>query len=156
MPAFPEHLETEHLLDADIDLEPPETFGQTPFGGRSIFIVKGGTFEGPRLRGTVRPGGGDWFLTRGDGVGELDVRGTFETDDGALIYVSYRGVLDASQEVVRRVFSGEQVDPSAYYFRTAPRFETGHEKYTWLNRLVCVGVGWFAPNKVGYRIFGVR
>jgi hypothetical protein len=58
---------------------------------------------------------------------------------------------------VRRIFAGEAVDHTReYYFRTAPRFETGHETYAWLNPLVTVGYGYFGPNKVGYRIFAVK
>jgi hypothetical protein len=44
---------------------------------------------------------------------------------------------------------------AAYYFRTTPRFETGHERYAWLNTLVCVGYGWFGAGAVGYRVFGI-
>jgi hypothetical protein len=154
--AFPETLTTEHILDLYANLEPPEAVGDTPFGGRSIFIVKGGTFEGPKLRGTLRPGGGDWLLSRPDGAAELDVRATLQTDEGALIYLHYRGILDITQDVLRRVFSGEDVPLSEYYFRTSPRFEAGNEKYAWLNKVVCVGVGCFAPNRVAYRVFAVR
>jgi len=79
-----------------------------------------------------------------------------QTDDGALIYISYHGVLDVAPAVVARVFGGEEVSPSEYYFRTTPRFETGSEKYAWLNKAVCIGTGYFGIDKVGYRIFGVK
>ena len=36
---------------------------------------------------------------------------------------------------------GERIDPSTYYFRTTPRFETGHPQYAFLNRLVAVSTG---------------
>jgi len=156
MPELPDALTTEFLFEAHIDLLPPERMGQTPFGGRSVFIVKGGSFEGPKLAGTVHPGGGDWFLTLANGAGELDVRGTLETRDGALILMTYHGILDVKPELVADVFEGKDVIPSAYYFRTAPRFETGDERYAWLNKLVCVGVGWFGINEVGYRVFAIR
>jgi hypothetical protein len=156
MPQLPETIATELLFEAHIDLEPAEAVGDTPFGRRSIHIVKGGTFEGRKLRGTFRPGGGDWLLTLPNGAGELDVRGTMQTDDCALIYISYHGVLDVAPEVVARVFAGEDVSPSEYYFRTTPRFETGSEKYAWLNKTVCIGTGYFGIDKVGYRIFAVK
>ncbi len=156
MTTFPETIDVEFLLDAHIDLAPAENVGATPFGARSIFIVTGGTFEGPRLRGTFRPGGGDWLLTLANGAGELDVRITMETDDGALILVTYRGVLDAAPAIFARIFDGEDVSPSEYYFRTTPRFETGSTKYAWLNKLVCIGTGCPAPGKVSYRIFTVK
>jgi len=156
MPEFPSTIETEHLFDADIELEASEDLKQAPMGRRLIIIVKDGTVEGPRLRGRLRPGGGDWALVQANGALELDVRATIETHDAALIYLYYRGVLDAPPDVMRRALSGEDVSPSEYYFRTTPRFETGFEQYAWLNKQVCVGVGWFGPGRVGYRVFGVK
>jgi hypothetical protein len=40
-----------------------------------------------------------------------------------------------------RLARGEEVEPSEYYFRITPRFETGSAKLDWLNRIVAVGVG---------------
>lgn len=156
MSNYPDHVTTELLFDAELELAPVQNIGATPSGMRSIFIVTGGTFAGPRLRGTAHPGGGDWLRMLPNGAGEVDVRMTLETDDGALIFVTYGGVFDASPAVLTRVFAGEDVSPSEYYFRTTPRFETGSEKYAWLNKTVCIGVGRSAPGKVGYRIFAVK
>jgi hypothetical protein len=156
MATFPETLELEHLLDVYIDLEVAQDVGATPFGRRSIHVVKGGRFEGPRLRGTAHAGGGDWFVTLANGVGELDVRLTLETDDGALIFMRYNGVFDVAPKIVGRVFGGEDIDPASYYFRTTPRFETGDERYAWLNKLVTVAAGQFGPQRVAYRVFAVR
>ena len=100
-----------------------------------------GQFEGPRLRGKVLPGGGDWTLLRADGVLELDLRVTLETDDGALIHMSSFGLRHGPPEVIATLGRGESVDPSAYYFRTLVRFETGHPKYAFLNRLLAVSTG---------------
>ena len=155
MPQFPDGLTTEHLFDAQFDLETPQALGATPLGGRNIFIIKSGTVSGPKLNGTVLPGGGDWYLGRADGVGELDVRGTIKADDGALIFVRYTGVMDANVSIIGRVFSGEDVPLSEYYFRTTPRLETSAEQYAWMNSRVCVAVGAIAPNKVSYRVFGI-
>ncbi len=147
-------LRTEFLFEAAIRLRPPEVIGPGPYGTRVIYMVEGGSFEGPMVKGTV-VSGGDWFLMLNNGAGELDVRGTFKTDDGALIYVSYRGVLAAPPDVWDRLRAGEEVDPSAYYFRTAPRFETGAERYAWLNTAVCVGVGAVRTGGVRYRVYRV-
>ena len=117
--------------------------------------MKGGTFEGPKLRGEVLPGGGDWLLLRPDGAGELDVRGTLRTDDGHLIYTYYRGIIHVPPEAMQRALRGETLDPSEYYFRTAPVYETSSGKYGWLNRIVAVAVGRFAPNWVGYRVYAI-
>lgn len=92
-------------------------------GKRITFPVTGGTFEGDRLRGAVLPGGGDWVIVRPDGVLELDLRVTLQTDDGALVHMTFEGVR-----------AGE-------YFRTTPRFETSDPRYAYLNRLLALGVG---------------
>jgi hypothetical protein len=72
-------LKAELLCEVSVDLEVPQNVGATPHGNRQIYGVKGGTFEGPKLKGEVLPGGGDWALLRPDGALELDVRGTMRT-----------------------------------------------------------------------------
>ncbi len=86
---------------------------------------------------------------------EVDVRITVRTDDGALIYIYYRGVTNASPEIRERIQKGEDVDPSEYYFRTTPIFETGSEKYSWLNKIICVGVGKTELKRVRYNIYQI-
>jgi hypothetical protein len=148
-------LKTELLGEVSVDLEPPQNIGATPHGNRQIFYVKGGTFEGPKIKAEVLPGGGDWILFRPDGAAELDVRATVRTHDGHLIYTYYRGIIHAPPEVAARLFQGEEVDPSQYYFRTTPVYETSSEKYAWLNRTVTVAVGRLRPNWVGYTVYAV-
>ncbi|WP_083889617.1 DUF3237 family protein [Nocardia pneumoniae] len=45
-----------------------------------------------------------------------------------------------------------QVDPSRYYFRTTPLFETGSSRYSWLNDSVCVGSGYVVDGGVAYHV----
>ena len=71
---------------------PLTPIGQSQYGDRRIARVTDGTFEGPKLSGTVHDGGGDWIINRPDGVTQLDVRLTMETADGALIYMTYTGL----------------------------------------------------------------
>jgi hypothetical protein len=152
---FPDTVTAEHLCDVHVTLAPPENIGQGPYGHRSLHVVTGGTFDGPRLTGAVRPHGGDWLLTFPDGgYSELDVRATLETHDGALLYLSYHGVLRVDPGVAARVMAGQGSDGD-YYFRTTPRFETGHPAYAWLNSLVTVAYGRFGPQQVAYRIFAI-
>ncbi len=122
------------LMTVNIAAAPPQKLGTGPQGIRSIVPVTGGDFEGPRLRGKVLPGGGDWLLLRRDGVLELDLRITLETDDQALIYMTFQGLRHGS------------------YFRTLPRFETSTEAYAFLNRIVSVGVGEARPDGAVHRI----
>jgi hypothetical protein len=120
---------------------PLQKFGAVPYGVRTFVPIAGGDFEGPRLRGRIRPGGGDWLLLRSDGVLELDLRITLETDDHALIYMTFQGLRHGSPD-----------DPARYYFRTVPRFETSAEAYAFLNRIVTVGVGETRPDGAVHRI----
>ncbi len=119
-----------------------EDLGATPYGVRKIATVTGGTFVGDRLRGTVvSPPGGDWLLLRNDGVLCLDVRLTLKTDDGALIYMHYKGMRHGPKDVLDRMAKGESVDPTTYYMRAAPEFETAAAQYAWLNRALFVAMG---------------
>ena len=129
-----------------------QKIGAVPHGIRVTAPITSGQFEGPRLRGTVLPGGGDWTLLRGDGVLELDLRMTLETDDGALIHMFSFGLRHGSPDVMAALARGERIDPSTYYFRTTPRFETGHAKYAFLNRLVAVASGDRHPSGPTYTI----
>ena len=106
---------------------------------RRVMPIVGGTFEGPRFSGTILSGGADWQSVRvTDGVARIDARYTLRHDDGTLVTMVDRGVRRGPPEVMARLAAGEVVEPSQYYFRTTPRFETAHQKYTFLNRLLAV------------------
>jgi hypothetical protein len=83
-----------HLMTLRLDTAPTQDTGTGPRGARVTFPITGGSFEGDRLRGTVLPGGDDWTVRRPDGVIELDLRITLETDDGALIHMTFEGIRD--------------------------------------------------------------
>ena len=89
----------------------------------------------------MRGGSADWLLLRVDGVLELDFRATLRTDDGGLISMRSFGLRHGPSEVIAAIARGETVDPALYYFRTAPRFETGHPTYAFLNRIIAVATG---------------
>jgi Protein of unknown function (DUF3237) len=144
------------LLRAEITLAPAQELGDTPHGRRRVIAITGGRFAGDELRGRVLAGGADWQVIRADGVAELDARYTLETEDGALIYVSNFGYRHGPAEVLQRLAAGEPVDPSLYYMRTTPRFETGAARYSWLNALICVATGARRAASVELEVFAVR
>jgi hypothetical protein len=146
-------MKLEPLMTYRADLKPPVEIGSGPFGTRSIFEVIGGTFEGPRLRGKLLTGGGDWLLIDPQGVGHLDVRGTFETHDQARVYVQYYGVLVLNEKVNAALAGGGETNYGDTYFVTQPRFETGDPRYAWLNHVVAVAEGRVLPGAVEYRVF---
>jgi hypothetical protein len=130
--------------------------GAVPEGLRVNFYNAGGTVSGPRIRGKVRPVGGDWMTVRPDGVAVVDVRVTFETDDGALILVTYGGMIDLGPSGYEGFARGEI--PAVARIRTAPRFATAHPDYAWLNRLHCIAVGEYraSTRTASYDVYAVR
>jgi hypothetical protein len=149
-------LQTQKLFQIEITLAAPQELGDTPHGRRRIIGITGGRFSGERLSGRVLPGGADWQVIRADGVADLDARYTLETNDGALIYVRNRGYRHGPAEVLRRLAAGENVDPSLYYMRTTPRFETGDARYAWLNRIICVATGARKAASVELEVFEIQ
>jgi len=116
------------LMTLRLATAPTQDLGAGPHGARITFPITGGSFEGDRLRGKVLPGGGDWAIKRADGVLELDLRITLETDDGALVHMTFEGIRDDGA-------------PGGPYFRHVSRYDTAAEKYAFMNRLLAVGVG---------------
>ena len=145
-------MNSQPLMTVRIAAAPAQKLGPVAHGTRSVVPVTGGDFEGARLRGKVLPGGGDWLLLRSDGVLELDLRITLETDDHALIYMTFQGLRHGPPDVIAALGRGEIQDPASYYFRTLPRFETSSEKYAFLNRIITVGFGEARPDGAVHRI----
>ncbi len=131
----------ELLFRADINLGAAIHISKTPLGERRFIPITGGSFTGKELSGEVLPGGADWQLVKQDGSAILHARYTLQTSDNALIYVENRGIRSGTPEVLARLARGDKVDPSEYYFRTTPQFETGASKYIWLNNIIAVCSG---------------
>lgn len=128
----------EFIFRATVEVAVPRSLGRTPLGERRIIEILGGFIEGPRLSGTILPGGADWQIVREDGTAVLEARYTVQADDGSLVYVQNRGFRHGAPDLAMRIASGEEVDPATYYFRTVPEFETSAPHLAWLNRTVFV------------------
>lgn len=131
---------SEFVFEARVSVAPPMVIDPGPKGLRRVIPILGGVIEGPRLRGTVLEGGADWQYVRPDGVVSLEARYTLQADDGTLIMVINRGMRHGPPEVLERIFRGEAVDPSEYYFRTVAEFEAPQGPHDWLNKAIFVGV----------------
>ncbi len=112
-----------------------------PVGTRVVAAVTGGHFEGPRIKGTVVPPGGDWVNVQPDRMMRLDVRLQLVTDDGENILMTYQGI-------------GTPTD-DGLSIRTAPLFQTGAEAYAWLNDVQAVGIGEATGGSVTYRVYAL-
>jgi hypothetical protein len=127
-----------------IELGEPLILENTPAGTRVIVDVSDFRVEGDRLRGRMKgSAAADWLTIGPDGTGTLDVRATMETDDGAVIFVYYQG---------RRDFS-PGMDAPIY---TAPKFDTGDERYAWLNKIQAVAKGDLEGTTLTYEVYEVR
>jgi hypothetical protein len=117
---------TEFVYEAICDLEPAVDMGRGPLGERRIITITGGSFAGPKLRGKVLRGGADRQLLRRDGVRLLNALYELQTDDGAVITVNNRVLVDNHADGSRYAFS--HIDLSV------PDGPHG-----WLNRRMFVG-----------------
>jgi len=133
------------LATATATLAPPIMLPNTPAGTRLIFEILDYRWEGSRF--TARQKGSaaaDWLLLGPEGTGTLDVRVTLETPDGAVVLVHYGGRVDGSNGL-----GGAPV-------YACVQFETGHERYAWLNRVQAVAKGALAGNVVTYEVYELR
>jgi hypothetical protein len=127
-----------------VELADPLVLVNTPSGTRVIVEVESFTVVGDRIRGRNKGhAAADWLTIGPDGTGTLDVRATMETDDGVAVFAYYQG---------RRDFS-EGMDAPLY---TAPKFETGDERYAWLNKIQAVGKGALDGSTLTYEIYELR
>jgi hypothetical protein len=148
--------ELELLLEIRATLAAPIVVGDVPEGTRRVVPIDGGTFAGPRLRGTLLPGGADWQYLRPDGVMVVEAQYLLRTDDGVVIQVSNRGMRHGPEAVMRRLGAGEAVDPADYYFRATPRLSAPAGRYEWLNRRMFLCSGARYPDAVVLWFYEVR
>jgi hypothetical protein len=135
-------LPVEHLFTITANIGGASFIENGPQGTRVIVAVTGGSFEGPKLKGTIISNSGcDWVTRRADGSLRLDVRLTLQTADGAAIYMAYNGI-------------GKPQD-GGNVLRTAPLFETGDDRYAWLNSVQAIGVGTSGQGSVTYDVYAL-
>jgi Protein of unknown function (DUF3237) len=125
-------LSTRYVFTITAEIGGVTSAGDIGTGVRRIIPITGGEVRGEAVNGKVCAFGADFQIIRPNELIELEAKYAFETDDGAVVYVENRGIRFGPVELLQRLKRGEPVDPKLIYFRTAPRFETGSEKYRWL------------------------
>ncbi|UFS76558.1 DUF3237 domain-containing protein [Tardiphaga sp. 37S4] len=141
-------LATKYVFSLSIKVGTPIVAGDLGYGIRRVIPVLGGTVQGEGIKGTIHSGGADFQIIRPDGFTELEAKYTFELDDGAVVYIENIGVRFGPKEALDRIARGEAVDPALIYFRSVPKFETGHPSYRWLMQNLFIGVGARHPDRV--------
>ncbi len=149
-------LGTQPIFTIDAELEAITDLGRTPYGGRRVIGILGGTVRGPKLNGRILPGGADWQIIRGDGAADISARYMIETDTGGRILVASDGLRHGPPEVLAALARGDSVDPSLYYFRTVMRFETADPAVDWLNRILAVARGQREARSVRLDVYEVE
>jgi hypothetical protein len=117
------------------------TLENGPQGTRVVVPLVSGRFEGPRLKASLQAPAADWVTVRADGSAKFDVRFTLKTDDGANILVTYNGI--------------GQTTGAGITLRSAPLFETGDARYTWLTHVQALAVGRSVGTTITYDMYFV-
>lgn len=139
----------EHLAHVRVQLaRDPQLFGETPAGFIINWPSLSGTLEGSALHARLLPGGEHQTIIRPDGIGILSVSVTLETHDRTLIASKYSATVDFGEDW--RTWLPAQDWPQALPVRSAIRMLTSEPKYSWLNRLHCLGIGEAYPREYLY------
>ena len=149
-------MRTEFLFKYYVNLGEGLEVGEGPYGKSLIVEVNGGGFEGENFNGKIRDAGcADW-LTMEDKFGHLDVRATFETNDGAFIYVQYSGLLELTPAIQEALKTGKgETEFGDQYFFTHISMQTGDPRYDWVNHVLCVGEGRERIGRVEYNVYKI-
>ncbi len=118
--------ELQPVYRAEVDIGERRSLGGGALGDRYIVDILGGSFEGPGLRGIVLPGGADRQLHRPDGIKELHAVYEMQVDDGAILTICNRVLID------------ESVQPRRYA-RSVVTISAPAGPYDWMNRRIFVG-----------------
>lgn len=119
------------VMQLRVTLGASYSLGQTPHGVRNVIPITGGTFEGPRLKGTILNGGADYQLASSNGERtQLEAIYSIRTDDGTYIHVRNCGIISTGKD---------DKGQDTFYFKAAPRFEAPSDSpYNWLNNAIYV------------------
>jgi hypothetical protein len=116
--------------------------GESGHGDRSAVIFRDGRFEGPKLRGTILPGGVDWETIQDhDGdqqTAYLDTRYNLLTHDGVCIFLKTMGTRTGKKAILEELGEEDKHRPDEYRMRLHLTFESGDLRYSWLNSVVAI------------------
>ncbi len=112
-----------------------------PFGAKQFWQVSEATLDGARIKAELAGTGMDWMSVGSDGFWRPDVHIQFITDDGAVILLHYTGLVQQTERFAAAADADQPTDWVDQYMRLALRFETGSQRYLWLNTSLFVAKG---------------
>ncbi len=137
-------------------LLPPVEQGEIDGKRKRFIMITGGKVDGPKLKGEVLAGGGDWQAIGPDGRTEVWAKYSIKASDGTVIGLTNAGVRIGPKSVIDRLARGEEVDPSLYYFRTTAVFDVKAGPHAWLRDKVFVARGIRKPDHVVIDFYSVE
>lgn len=145
-PAAPE---LEYVMELKVVCDAAFSCGNTSRGERVVIPITGGTFEGPKLKGTVLSGGADYqYVDHQNARNEIEAIYCIRTDDGVNIHIRNLGLIVTSKD--------DKGNPQ-FYFRTTPKFEAPNDsKYNWLNNAVFVCRPGFGQGYISLLVWMVK
>jgi hypothetical protein len=133
----------------------PATEG-SPAGPRIHWQVSAAELDGPEIKARLAGTGGDWMAVGPDGFWRPDVRAQFLTDDGAVVLMHYTGLVEQTNAFKAAAEADRPTDWEDQYLRVAIRFETGAERYRWLNQRLFVAAGrLLGTGRIEYQVYRV-
>lgn len=135
---------------------PLDTTEGSPWGARQYWEMAEATLSGPRISAELAMPGGDWMAVSDDGFWRPDVRNQLRTDDGAVVLMRYTGLVEQNADFKAAAEEDRETSWDDQYMRMAVTFETGDERYRWLNESLFVARGrLLGTGHVEYTIYRV-
>ena len=99
-----------------------------------------------RIKACIAAPGSDWMRVSDDGFWRPDVRVPFQTDDGETVLMHYTGPVQQTDAFKQAAEANQPTEWTDQYMRLMMHFDTGAERYRWLNTSLFVAkVAYLGP-----------
>ena len=128
----------------------------SPAGVRQYWQVSEAELDGERIKAKLASTGSDWMAMNPDGYWRPDVRAQFITHDGAVVLMHYTGLVQQTEAFRHAAEADQPTQWDDQYMRLALRFDTGADRYRWLNTSLFVAAGrLLGTGKIEYAVHRV-
>ena len=135
---------------------PLEPTAGAPLGTRQYWQVSEAKLVGERIRATLAATGSDWMSMSPDGLWRPNVRAQFQTEDAAIVLMHYTGLVEQTTKFKHAAEADEPTGWDDQYMRLSVSFETGADRYAWLNRNLFVAAGrLLGTGRIEYAVYRV-